>query len=298
MLSDASYVIEVAIEAKSAADRGKLALALDRMAQEDPSFRAIHDAESGQTIIRAFGQDQLDMFIDRVTGEFGVHANIGAPQVAYRETLAGKATVDHTHKRQQTGTGRFARVLITVEPGASGQDVVFVDAVKGGNIPGAYIPAVEKGIRDIAATGALIGFPIVDFTVTLADGAYHDVDSSERAFEIAGREAMREAAQKAGIILLEPIMRVEIVTPPVYVPAIRADLSLRRAHADEIVPHDDGSLMISMVPLATMFGYAQKLLQIGHGRAQYTTRFDHYAPVPPSVLGPDLPPAAAAALRA
>ena len=190
-------VIELSVEPKTKADQEKMGVALNRLAREDPSFRVSSDNESGQTIIKGMGELHLEILVDRMRREFKVEANVGAPQVAYRESLGRKVDVDYTHKKQSGGSGQFGRVKMTVEPGERGQGVLFVDEVKGGNIPREYIPSVEKGIREIAATGSLIGFPIIDFTATLTDGAYHDVDSSALAFEICARGAMREAAQKS-----------------------------------------------------------------------------------------------------
>jgi elongation factor G len=209
-------VIELSVEPKTKADQEKMGIALNRLAAEDPSFRVSTDHESGQTIIKGMGELHLDILVDRMRREFKVEANVGAPQVAYREYLAKKVDVDYTHKKQSGGSGQFGRVKFTVEPGERGQGIIFNDEVKGGNIPKEYIPSVEKGMRETAASGSLIGFPIIDFTITLYDGAYHDVDSSALAFEIAGRASMREAAQKAGIKLLEPIMKVEVVAPDEY----------------------------------------------------------------------------------
>ncbi len=276
-------VIEVAVEPRTKADQEKMGIALNRLAQEDPSFRVTSDHESGQTIIKGMGELHLEILVDRMKREFKVEANVGAPQVAYRESLAKKVDVDYTHKKQSGGSGQFGRIKFTVEPGERGQGVIFKDDVKGGNIPKEYIPSVEKGIREIAATGSLIGFPIIDFTATLYDGAYHDVDSSALAFEITGRGGMREAAQKAGIKLLEPIMRVEVVTPEDYLGDVIGDLNSRRGQIQGTDSRGNAQVVEAMVPLANMFGYVNELRSFSQGRAQYTMQFSHYEEVPANV---------------
>jgi elongation factor G len=215
--------------------------------------------------------------------EFKVEANVGAPQVAYRESLSRKVDVDYTHKKQSGGSGQFGRVKITVEPGERGSGVEFVDEVKGGNVPREYIPAVEKGIREVAASGHLIGFPLIDFKVTLFDGAYHDVDSSALAFEITGRGAMREAADKSGIKILEPIMKVEVVTPEDYLGDVIGDLNSRRGQIQGTDTRGNAQVIDAMVPLANMFGYVNNLRSMSQGRAQYTMQFSHYDEVPSNV---------------
>jgi len=276
-------VIEVAVEPKTKADQEKMGIALNRLAQEDPSFRVTSDNESGQTIIKGMGELHLEILVDRMKREFKVEANVGAPQVAYRESLARKVDVDYTHKKQSGGTGQFGRVKIVVEPGERGSGIQFVDEVKGGNVPREYIPAVEKGIREVAASGALIGFPIIDFTVTLYDGAYHDVDSSALAFEITGRGAMREAAEKAGIKLLEPMMKVEVVTPEEFMGDCIGDLNSRRGQIQGTDTRGNAQVIEAMVPLANMFGYVNQLRSMTQGRAQYTMQFSHYDEVPSNV---------------
>ena len=276
-------VIELSVEPKTKADQEKMGVALNRLAREDPSFRVSSDAESGQTIIKGMGELHLEILVDRMKREFKVEANIGAPQVAYRESLAKKVDVDYTHKKQSGGSGQFGRIKFTVEPGERGQGVVFKDEVKGGNIPKEYIPSVEKGIREIAATGSLIGFPIIDFTATLYDGAYHDVDSSALAFEITGRGGMREAAQKAGIKLLEPIMKVEVVTPEDYLGDVIGDLNSRRGQIQGTDTRGNAQAVEAIVPLANMFGYVNQLRSFTQGRAQYTMQFSHYEEVPANV---------------
>ncbi|API60747.1 translation elongation factor G [Tardibacter chloracetimidivorans] len=276
-------VIEVAVEPKTKADQEKMGIALNRLAQEDPSFRVTTDHESGQTIIKGMGELHLEILVDRMKREFKVEANVGAPQVAYRESLAKKVDVDYTHKKQSGGSGQFGRVKITVEPGERGSGVQFVDEVKGGNVPREYIPSVEKGIREVAATGSLIGFPIIDFTATLTDGAYHDVDSSALAFEITGRGAMREAAQKSGIKLLEPVMKVEVVTPEDYLGDVIGDLNSRRGQIQGTDSRGNAQVVEAMVPLANMFGYVNQLRSFTQGRAQYSMQFSHYEEVPANV---------------
>ncbi len=276
-------VIEVAVEPKTKADQEKMGIALNRLAQEDPSFRVTSDHESGQTIIKGMGELHLEIIVDRMKREFKVEANVGAPQVAYRESLARRVEVDYTHKKQTGGSGQFGRVKIVVEPGERGSGVQFVDEVKGGNVPKEYIPAVEKGIREVAESGALIGFPIIDFKATLVDGAYHDVDSSALAFEITGRGAMREAAQKAGIKLLEPMMRVEVVTPEDFMGDVIGDLNSRRGQIQGTDTRGNAQVIEALVPLANMFGYVNQLRSMTQGRAQYTMQFSHYEEVPANV---------------
>ncbi|MFC3711398.1 elongation factor G [Sphingoaurantiacus capsulatus] len=276
-------VIELSVEPKTKVDQEKMGLALNRLAAEDPSFRVSTDHESGQTIIKGMGELHLEILVDRMRREFKVEANVGAPQVAYRESLARKVDVDFTHKKQSGGTGQFGRVKFTVEPGERGTGIIFNDEVKGGNIPREYIPSVEKGIREVAASGALIGFPIIDFTVTLYDGAYHDVDSSALAFEITGRGAMREAAEKAGIKLLEPMMRVEVVTPEDFMGDCIGDLNSRRGQIQGTDTRGNAQVIEAMVPLANMFGYVNQLRSMTQGRAQYTMQFSHYEEVPANV---------------
>jgi elongation factor G len=276
-------VIEVAVEPKTKADQEKMGIALNRLAQEDPSFRVTSDIESGQTIIKGMGELHLEILVDRMKREFKVEANVGAPQVAYRESIGRKVDIDFTHKKQSGGTGQFGRVKIVVEPGERGSGIVFVDEVKGGNVPKEYIPAVEKGVREVAASGSLIGFPIIDFKVTLYDGAYHDVDSSALAFEITGRGAMREAATKSGIKLLEPMMKVEVVTPEDFMGDCIGDLNSRRGQIQGTDSRGNAQVIEAMVPLANMFGYVNQLRSMTQGRAQYTMQFSHYEEVPANV---------------
>jgi elongation factor G len=276
-------VIELSVEPKTKADQEKMGVALNRLAREDPSFRVSSDNESGQTIIKGMGELHLEILVDRMKREFKVEANIGAPQVAYRESIKRKVDVDYTHKKQSGGSGQFGRIKFSVEPGERGQGVIFKDEVKGGNIPKEYIPSVEKGIREIAASGSLIGFPIIDFTATLYDGAYHDVDSSALAFEITGRGGMREAAQKAGITILEPVMKVEVVTPEDYLGDVIGDMNSRRGQIQGTDSRGNAQVVEAMVPLANMFGYVNQLRSFTQGRAQYTMQFSHYDEVPANV---------------
>ena len=276
-------VIELSVEPKTKADQEKMGVALNRLAREDPSFRVSSDNESGQTIIKGMGELHLEILVDRMRREFKVEANVGAPQVAYREYLAKKVDIDYTHKKQSGGSGQFGRVKFTATPGERGSGVVFKDEVKGGNIPKEYIPSVEKGIREIAASGSLIGFPIIDFEVSLYDGAYHDVDSSALAFEICARGAMREAAQKAGIKLLEPIMKVEVVTPEDYLGDVIGDMNSRRGQIQGTDSRGNAQTVDALVPLANMFGYVNQLRSFTQGRAQYSMQFSHYDEVPANV---------------
>ncbi len=276
-------VIELSVEPKTKADQEKMGVALNRLAAEDPSFRVSTDHESGQTIIKGMGELHLDILVDRMKREFKVEANVGAPQVAYRESLKSVADLDYTHKKQSGGSGQFARVKLEVTPGERGSGITFEDEIKGGNIPKEYIPSVEKGMRETAETGALIGFPIIDFNIRLYDGAYHDVDSSALAFEIAGRAAMREAARKAGIKLLEPIMKVEVVTPEDYLGDVIGDMNSRRGQIQGTDSRGNAQVVDAMVPLANMFGYVNELRSFTQGRAQYTMHFSHYDEVPNNV---------------
>ncbi len=276
-------VIEVAVEPKTKADQEKMGIALNRLAREDPSFRVTSDHESGQTIIKGMGELHLEILVDRMKREFKVEANVGAPQVAYREYLAKPVELTYTHKKQSGGSGQFAEIRINVIPGARGTGFVFSDNVKGGNVPKEYIPSVEKGMRETAETGSLIGFPIIDFEVQLTDGKYHDVDSSALAFEICARGAMREAAQKAGIKLLEPIMKVEVVTPEDYLGDVIGDLNSRRGQIQGTDTRGNAQAIEAIVPLANMFGYVNQLRSFTQGRAQYSMQFSHYDEVPANV---------------
>ncbi len=276
-------VISVAVEPKTKADQEKMGVALNRLAQEDPSFRVTSDEESGQTIIKGMGELHLDILVDRMKREFKVDANVGAPQVAYRETITKTADVDYTHKKQTGGSGQFARIKITIEPQEAGAGYEFVSKIVGGNVPKEYIPGVEKGVQSVLESGVLAGFPMLDLKVTLTDGAYHDVDSSVMAFEMAGRAAFREACGKAGAKLLEPVMKVEVVTPEDYMGDVIGDLNSRRGQISGTEPRGVATVIDAMVPLANMFGYVNTLRSMSQGRAQYTMQFDHYEQVPQAV---------------
>ncbi len=275
-------VIEVAVEPKTKGDQEKMGMALARLAQEDPSFRVSTDHESGQTIIKGMGELHLDIIVDRMKREFKVEANVGAPQVAYRETITKSHTIDYTHKKQTGGSGQFARVKIEFEP-AKGEGFVFESKIVGGNVPKEYIPGVEKGLTSAKDNGVLVGFPCIDFRAKLVDGAYHDVDSSVLAFEIAARAAFREGIVKAGPVLLEPVMKVEVVTPDEYMGDIIGDLNSRRGQVNEMDQRGNARVITAQVPLANMFGYVNTLRSMSQGRAQYTMHFAHYEQVPQAV---------------
>ena len=276
-------VIEVAVEPKTKADQEKMGLALSRLAKEDPSFRVSSDNESGQTVISGMGELHLDILVDRMKREFKVEANVGAPQVAYRETFSKEAEIDYTHKKQSGGAGQFARLKIIITPNQPGEGYNFTSEIVGGSIPKEYIPGVEKGIESVKDTGALAGFPIIDFNVRLVDGAYHDVDSSVMAFEIAARAAFREVCRDAGIKLLEPMMKVEVVTPEEHLGDIIGDLNSRRGQISGTETRGPSTVIDSMVPLANMFGYVNTLRSMSQGRAVFTMLFDHYQEVPKAV---------------
>ncbi len=276
-------VIEIAVEPKTKADQEKMGEALARLAKEDPSFRVTSDEESGQTVIKGMGELHLDIIVDRMKREFKVEANIGAPQVAYRETVSKEVEVTYTHKKQSGGAGQFAEVNIIIENGEPGTGRIFEDKIKGGNIPKEYIPGVQKGIEGVADTGVIAGFPIIDYKVTLVDGKYHDVDSSSLAFEIAGRMAFKDACLKANPKLLEPIMRVEVITPEEFMGDVIGDLSSRRGQVSGSEARGNTTAISSMVPLANMFGYVNTLRSMTQGRAQYSMFFDHYDQVPQAV---------------
>ena len=276
-------VIEIAVEPKTKADQEKMSLALQRLAAEDPSFRVKTDEESGQTIISGMGELHLEIIVDRMNREFKVDANIGTPQVAYRETISKPVEVDYTHKKQSGGAGQFARVIIQFDPVEPGEGYSFTSKIVGGAVPREYIPGVEKGLLQQQTTGVLAGFPVIDFKTTLLDGAYHDVDSSVLAFEIAARAAFREAMTKAGAKLLEPIMAVEVVTPEEYMGDIIGDLNSRRGQVANMEQRGIARVVEAMVPLANMFGYVNNLRSLSQGRAQYTMQFHHYDTVPQNV---------------
>jgi elongation factor G len=276
-------VIEIAVEPKTQSDQEKMSTALHRLAAEDPSFRVSSDPESGQVIIKGMGELHLEIIVDRMLREFKVDANIGPPQVAYRETISREAVVDYTHKKQTGGAGQFARLKIKIEPLPSGSGYVFEDKVRGGNIPKDYIPGVKKGFEGAMSAGIMSGFPVTDMKVTLVDGAHHDVDSSVMAFEIASRAAFREAAAMAKPQLLEPMMRVEVVTPDEYLGDIIGDLNSRRGNVGGMEQRGNARVINALVPLAAMFGYVNTLRSMSQGRAQFTMHFDRYKVVPSQV---------------
>jgi elongation factor G len=276
-------VIEIAVEPKTRGDQEKMGQALARLATEDPSFRVAVDPESGQTVIKGMGELHLEIIIDRMKREFKVDANVGAPQVAYRETITQVAEVDYTHKKQTGGAGQYARVKLRFEPLAPGAGFVFENAVVGGSVPKEFVPGVEKGVKASTETGVLAGFPVIDLKVVLFDGAHHDVDSSVLAFEIAARAAFKEGIMKAAPKLLEPIMRVEVVTPEEYMGDVIGDLNSRRGQVTGMDARGNARVIDAMVPLANMFGYVNTLRSMSQGRAQYTMHFDHYEQVPQAV---------------
>jgi len=276
-------VIEIAIEPKSKADQEKLGVALAKLVAEDPSFRVNTDQESGQTILKGMGELHLDIKVDILKRTYKVEANIGAPQVAYREKITKKVDVTYLHKKQTGGTGQYAKIEIVVEPLQPGGGFVFENEVVGGSVPKEYIPGVEKGLESVLGSGVLAGFPVVDLKVTLVDGDYHDVDSSALAFEIAGRMALREALQKGGSVLLEPIMKVEVVTPEDYTGSVIGDINSRRGQIHGQDMRGNANVINAMVPLANMFGYVSNLRSMSQGRATFTMQFDHYEQVPSAV---------------
>jgi elongation factor G len=276
-------VIEIAIEPKSKADQEKLGVALAKLAAEDPSFRVSTDPESGQTILKGMGELHLDIKVDILKRTYKVDANIGAPQVAYREKLTKKTEITYVHKKQTGGTGQFAKVTIVFEPAEAGANSSFESKVVGGSVPKEFIPGVEKGINSVMGSGILAGFPVVDVKATLIDGAFHDVDSSALAFEIASRAAFREGLQKGGSVLLEPIMKVEVVTPEEHTGFVMGDLLSRRGHVQGQDMRANAVVINAMVPLANMFGYVNQLRSGTQGRANFTMQFDHYEQVPPNI---------------
>jgi len=276
-------VIEIAVEPKTKGDQEKMGQALARLATEDPSFRVTVDHESGQTVIKGMGELHLEIIVDRMKREFKVDANVGMPQVAYRETITRAAEVDYTHKKQTGGAGQFARVKLRFQPLPAGSGFVFENAVVGGTVPKEYVPGVEKGLKASTETGVLAGFPVIDLKVVLFDGAYHEVDSSALAFEIAARAAFKDGIIKAGPKLLEPIMRVEVVTPEEYMGDVIGDLNSRRGQVTGMDARGNARVIDAMAPLANMFGYVNTLRSMSQGRAQYTMHFDHYEQVPQAV---------------
>jgi elongation factor G len=276
-------VIEVAVEPKTKGDQEKMSVALSRLANEDPSFRVAVDQESGQTVIKGMGELHLEIIVDRMKREFKVDASVGQPQVAYRETISKTAEIDYTHKKQSGGSGQFARVIIRFEPREPGSGFQFESAIVGGAVPKEYIPGVQKGLASARETGVLAGFPLIDFKATLVDGAFHDVDSSSLAFEIAARSAFREGIGRAGPKLLEPLMRVEVVTPEDYMGDVIGDLNSRRGQISGMDQRGNARVITALVPLATMFGYVNTLRSMSQGRAQYTMQFERYAEVPQQI---------------
>ena len=276
-------VIQLAVEPKTKADVEKMGLALSRLAMEDPSFRVTSDPDSGQTIIAGMGELHLDIIVDRLRREFKVDANVGDPQVAYRETITKPCDIEYTHKKQSGGAGQFAKVKIKFEPTEDHTGFEFVNTVVGGNVPKEYIPGVEKGLRTAMDTGVLAGYPVTGVKCTLYDGAYHEVDSNVMCFEIAARAAFREGMKQASPKLLEPIMKVEVVTPEEYMGDIIGDLNSRRGLVNGMDQRGNARVVDAFVPLANMFGYVNTLRSLSQGRAQFTMIFDHYAEVPREV---------------
>jgi elongation factor G len=277
-------VIEIAIEPKSKADQEKLGVALAKLVAEDPSFRVTTDQESGQTIIKGMGELHLDIKVDILKRTYKVEANIGAPQVAYREKLTRPATVTYTHKKQTGGSGQYAEVKIVAEPlPPGGENFVFENEIVGGAVPKEFVPGVEKGLESVLGAGVLAGFPVVDLKVSLIDGKFHEVDSSALAFEIAARMALREALQKGGAVLLEPVMKVEVVTPEDYTGSVIGDLNSRRGQIQGQDMRGNANVITAMVPLANMFSYVNNLRSMSQGRATFTMQFDHYAEVPKAI---------------
>ena len=276
-------VIEVAIEPKTKGDQEKMGMALVRLAQEDPSFRVTTDQESGQTILKGMGELHLEIKVDILKRTYKVDANVGAPQVAYRETLSKPVTVKYTHKKQTGGSGQFAEVTIDFEPLPPGSGFVFENEVVGGSVPKEFIPSVEKGIKAQKESGLLAGFPVIDFKATLTDGKYHEVDSNALTFDIAARAAFRELASRGAVKLLEPIMKVEVVTPDEYTGGVIGDLLGRRGQMQGQDTRGNAVVISAMVPLANMFGYINQLRSQTQGRAQYSMEFDHYSQVPQNI---------------
>jgi elongation factor G len=276
-------VIEVAIEPKTKADQEKMGVALNRLAQEDPSFRVSTDQESGQTILKGMGELHLDIKVDILRRTYKVDANVGAPQVAYRETLSRPVTIKYTHKKQTGGSGQFAEVTIDFKPLPPGSGFVFENDVVGGSIPKEFIPAVEKGLKAQKESGLMAGFPVIDFQATLTDGKYHEVDSNALTFDIAARAAFRELASKGVVRLLEPIMKVEVVTPDDFLGGVIGDLNSRRGQVQGTDSRGNAQIVTAMVPLANMFGYINTLRSMSQGRAQYSMQFDHYEQVPQAI---------------
>ena len=276
-------VIEIAVEPKTKSDQEKMSSALARLAQEDPSFRVSVDSESGQTVLKGMGELHLEILVDRMRREFRVDANVGMPQVAYRETVSKAVEHEYTHRKQTGGAGQYAKLALRFEPGERGAGILFDSKVVGGAVPREFIPAVEKGIRGASEVGVLAGFPVIDLAVTLLDGDSHEVDSSTVAFEIAARAAFREGVGRAAPKLLEPVMRLEVVTPEDYLGDIIGDLQGRRGQIGAMDSHGNARVVTAIVPLANMFGYVNNLRSMSQGRAQFTMHFDHYEQVPQGI---------------
>jgi elongation factor G len=291
-----TFLIELAIRPKSRRDVEDFEVALNRLAAEDEhGFDIKTERETGETVVGGLSEEHLEWLVDRLGSKFGIAIDVGGPQVAYRETLGRRAEIDYTHKKQSGGSGQYARIKIVFAPGAPGSGYKFESKVVGGAVPKEFIPGVEKGLEASRETGVLAGFPVIDFTATLVDGAYHDVDSSVLAFEIAARAAFREGLPKAQCKLLEPIMKVEVVTPEDCMGDVIGDLNTRRGQVLGLESRDNAQAINAMVPLANIFGYVNTLRSMTQGRAAYTMTFDHYAPVP---MPPDDDPfAPAVALR-
>ena len=276
-------VIEIAVEPKTKGDQERLGVALSRLAAEDPSFRVSTDQESGQTILKGMGELHLDIKIDILKRTYKVDVSVGQPQVAYRETITRPVVHAYTHKKQTGGSGQFAQVELDIKPSGVGNGNLFEAKIVGGVVPKEYIPGVEKGVESVLTSGVLIGFPVVDVSVALVDGKYHDVDSSALAFELASRQCFREALKMAGPVLLEPIMKVEVVSPEDYLGSVIGDINSRRGQIMGTDTRGNAQVVNAMVPLANMFGYVNQLRSMSQGRAQYTMQFDHYAQVPQAV---------------
>jgi elongation factor G len=276
-------VISVAVEPKTKADQEKMGMALQRLAKEDPSFRLSTDQESGQTIISGMGELHLEIIVDRMRREFKVESNVGKPQVAYRETIRSKVEQEGKFVRQSGGRGQYGHVWITLEPSEVGKGYEFVNGIVGGTIPKEYIPAVDKGIKEATENGILAGYPVVDVKITLFDGSYHDVDSNEMAFKIAGSMAFKDAAKKAHPVLMEPIMRVEVTVPEEYMGDVIGNLTGRRGHLQSMDSRGGTQIINARVPLAEMFGYSTTLRSLSQGRATYTMEFKHYTEAPKNV---------------
>jgi len=276
-------VVSLKIEPKTKADQEKMGIALHKLSEEDPTFRIKGNEETAETIISGMGELHLEILVDRMKREFKVEANVGRPQVAYKETVKKKAEAEGKYIKQSGGRGQYGHVWVTVEPNERGKGFEFENAIKGGIIPQEFIPAVEKGVKEAVDKGVIAGFPIVDVIVTLYDGSYHDVDSSEAAFKIAGSLAFKEAAKRANAVLLEPIMKVEVVSPEKFLGDVTGDLSSKRAKIERMFERGNIKVVDAMVPLSEMFGYVTKLRSMTEGRASYTMEFDHYEEVPVSV---------------